>query len=450
LKPGFQSDIHSELIDGLDIDHLGRAMRAQIEELYPICRSITGNGVRETLRHVGAVVPIDVLEVASGTPVLDWTVPPEWNVRDAYIEDASGNRVVDFRASNLHVVSYSVPVHARLSRQELDEHLYSLPDRPSLIPYRTSYYNEAWGFCLSDDTRRSMADGEYEVSIDSTLEPGYLTYGECILPGDTTDEVLISTHVCHPSLANDNLTGIAIASRLAEILSRQRHRFTYRFLFIPGTIGSITWLARNEEGLGRIKHGLVLSGLGDSGSFTYKRSRRHTAEIDLAAEHVLRIQSEANAIKDFEPYGYDERQYCSPGFNLPVGNLSRTPFDQYPEYHTSGDNLDFVKTESLVESLRTCLGIFAVLENNYVYVNLSPRGEPQLGKRGLYESIGGRSDTQALQMAMLWVLNLSDGDHSLLQIAQQAQMPFAQIQIAADALADKGLLDVAPAAAPRP
>ncbi|HEX5140686.1 MAG TPA: DUF4910 domain-containing protein [Dehalococcoidia bacterium] len=416
-------------------------MMAQIREMYPICRSITGNGARKTLRLVQSVVPIEVHEVPSGTPVLDWTVPNEWNIRDAYVKDTAGNRVIDFQESNLHVVGYSTPVKARMSLEALKPHLFSLPDRPALVPYRTSYYNEAWGFCLAHDQLSTLADGEYEVLIDSTLSPGSLSYGELVVPGETSDEVLFSTHTCHPSLVNDNLTGIAIASRLAAMLSGRKTRYTYRFLFIPGTIGSITWLALNEGRVQNIKHGLVLSGLGDAGGHTYKRSRRGDSEIDRAAEHVLRHSDDGHAVVDFTPYGYDERQYCSPGFNLAVGNLSRTPFGQYPEYHTSGDNLDFIREESLTGSLEVLLKIVDVLEGNRRYRNLKPKGEPQLGRRGLYDSIGGRADTQALQMALLWVLNFSDGDHSLLDIAGRAGVPFALMREAADALEAQGLLE---------
>lgn len=424
-----------------DVAELGPEMMAQIREMYPICRSITGNGARKTLRLVQSVVPIEVHEVPSGTPVLDWTVPNEWNIRDAYVKDTAGNRVIDFQESNLHVVGYSTPVKARMSLEALKPHLFSLPDRPALVPYRTSYYNEAWGFCLAHDQLSTLADGEYEVLIDSTLSPGSLSYGELVVPGETSDEVLFSTHTCHPSLVNDNLTGIAIASRLAAMLSGRKTRYTYRFLFIPGTIGSITWLALNEGRVQNIKHGLVLSGLGDAGGHTYKRSRRGDSEIDRAAEHVLRHSDDGHAVVDFTPYGYDERQYCSPGFNLAVGNLSRTPFGQYPEYHTSGDNLDFIREESLTGSLEVLLKIVDVLEGNRRYRNLKPKGEPQLGRRGLYDSIGGRADTQALQMALLWVLNFSDGDHSLLDIAGRAGVPFALIREAADALEAQGLLE---------
>jgi aminopeptidase-like protein len=421
---------------------VGEELYKLVAELYPICRSITGDGVRRTLeiveRELGG---LEVSEVPTGTQVLDWTVPREWNVRDAWVADAAGRRVIDFQASNLHLVSYSVPVRATIGLAELREHLFTLPDQPDWVPYRTSYYAERWGFCASQRLVDSLPEGDYEVCVDSTLADGHLTYGEHLVEGQTQDEVLISCHVCHPSLANDNLSGIAVASRLARLLGQgRRPRYSYRFLFIPGTIGSITWLARNQDNLGRVRHGLVLSGVGDPGGFTYKRSRRGDTEIDRAVAHVLGRSGRDHQLVDFSPYGYDERQYCSPGFNLPVGRLGRTPFATYPQYHTSADDLDFVGPAQLQESLEVCQEIVEVLEGNRRYLNLFPKGEPQLGRRGLYGSIGGRSDAEERQMAMLWVLNLSDGDHSLLDVAERAGLPFAQVADVAAVLEEAGLL----------
>lgn len=420
---------------GLDT---GTDLRELVERLYPLCRSITGNGVRRTLEIVGEHIPLELHEVPTGTQVLDWTVPQEWNIRDAYIKDASGRRVVDFQESNLHVVGYSVPVSRKMSLDELRGHLHTLPEQPSLVPYRTSYYAPTWGFCLAQETLDAMPDGEYEVRIDSTLDDGHLTYAEHVVPGRVTDEVIISCHTCHPSLANDNVAGIAIATALAQSL-RNPH-YTYRFLFMPGTIGAITWLSRNSERVAKIKAGLVLACAGDPGSLTYKRSRRGDAEIDHVLEYVLKDRE--HTILDFSPYGYDERQFCSPGFNLGVGSLTRTPYAGYPEYHTSADNLDFVSTKAMEETLRTLRDTCSVLDRNRSYVNLSPFGEPQLGKRGLYDSLGGRSDAKDAQMAMLWVLNLSDGEHSLLDIAERSALPFDSVVAAAQALHDAGLLRV--------
>src|SRR6185436_2237962 len=288
---------------------------------------------RESLSHLQRLLPLDIHEVPTGTRVFDWIVPNEWNIRDAWIANSAGERVVDFRRHNLHVVNYSSPVRQRMSLSELRPHLFSIPEHPDWIPYRTSYYRQTWGFCLTHRQLQSLPDDQYEVCIDSTLASGNLTWGEMLLPGERSDEVLLSCHSCHPSLANDNLAGMAVATYLARRLAERPRKLSYRFLFIPGTIGSITWLAKNRARVGRIKHGLVLSCLGDRGSLTYKRSRRGNALIDRAASHVLRHSGD-HTLLDFVPYGYDERQYCSPGFDLAVGCLTRTPNGKYPEYHT--------------------------------------------------------------------------------------------------------------------
>lgn len=420
---------------------LGAQMHALMAELFPICRSITGDGFRQSLAIVGRHIPLALHEVPSGTAAFDWTVPREWNIRDAYIKNAHGERVVDFRAHTLHVLSYSTPIHRTMSLAELRPHLYTLPEHPDWIPYRTSYYAERWGFCLSDRALQALPEGDYEVCIDSTLAPGALTYGECLLPGASADEVLISCHSCHPSLCNDNLSGMALATALAQLLATQQLRYSYRFLFIPGTIGSIAWLARNEAQTSRIKHGLVAACVGDPGPTHYKRSRRGSAEIDRAALHVLRHSGQPFEVVEFSPYGYDERQYCSPGFNLPVGSLTRTPHGRYAEYHTSADNLELVQPAYLADSLAKYLAVVEVLEHNLRYRNTNPKCEPQLGKRGLYGSMGGHKDTKAHEMALLWVLNLSDGEHSLLDIAERADMEFGAVRAAAEALADAGLLE---------
>ncbi|MFV5994845.1 DUF4910 domain-containing protein [Streptomyces sp. NPDC056231] len=431
----------------------GEEMHALVERLYPLCRSITGDGVRATLEIVGEYIPLQVNEVPTGTQVLDWTVPQEWNIRDAYIADPAGNRVVDFAASSLHVLGYSVPVSATMPLSELRAHLHTLPDHPAWVPYRTSYYTPEWGFCLAQKTLDALPDGEYEVRIDSTLTDGHLTYAEHVVPGQVTDEVIVSCHVCHPSLANDNLAGIAVATFLARALAQETPYYTYRFIYAPGTIGAITWLARNAERVngvsparsepragGRVKHGLVLACAGDPGQLTYKQSRRGNAEIDRVMRHVLEASERPHHVAEFTPYGYDERQFCSPGFDLGVGSLSRTPYAGYPEYHTSADNLDFVSPEAMADTLALCREAFALLDRNRRYVNLSPYGEPQLGRRGLYDALGGRSDTKQAQMAMLWVLNLSDGEHSLLDVAERSGLPFDTVAAAAGALRDADLI----------
>lgn len=419
----------------------GLAMHDQIKELYPICRSITGNGVRQSLQIIQRSIPLEIYEVPTGTQVFDWTVPKEWNISDAYIKNAQGKRLVDFKRLNLHVMSYSVPVKKTMTLAELRPHLFSLPEQPDRVPHKTSYYKENWGFSISHNQLLSMEEGQYEVCIDSSLTDGSLTYGEYVLPGTSQDEVLISTHTCHPSLCNDNLSGIAVATALAQALTGRPRRYTYRFLYIPTQIGSMTWLALHEHVVSRIKHGLVLVGLGDSGSITYKRSRRGLAEIDRAAIQVLKDSAHPHTVVDFFPFGYDERQFCSPGFDLPVGSLMRTPHGQFPEYHTSADDLDFVRPAALADSLHKGLSIVEVLERNKVYVNQNPKCEPRLGPRGLYRTTGGHTGSgQVKEMPILWTLNLADGIHSLLDIAERSKLPFREIAQAADSLEACGLL----------
>ena len=408
-------------------------------ELFPICRSITGDGVRETLGRIGDQVAVQVVEVPSGTPVFDWTVPKEWNIRDAYIRDEASKTIVDFKDSSLHVMSYSSPVKKVVALEELKQHLHTLPEHPEWIPYRTSYYKEGWGFCIAHSKMESLREGQYEVLIDSNLDAGYLTYGECYLAGESDEEVLISTHICHPALANDNLSGIVVAAALAQFLGTSKRRYSYRFVFLPGTIGAITWLALNRDATKKIKHGLVLTGIGNRASFHYKRSRRGDAEIDRIAAVALRDSGELFEILDFTPYGYDERQYCSPGFNLPVGCLMRSVWGTFPEYHTSADNLDFISPAELEGSLKLCCSMMEMLENNGTYLNTSPYCEPQLGKRGLYRSTGGSSISDEIN-ARLWVLNLSDGKHSLLEIAERSGLRFEAINRAAADLRECGLL----------
>jgi aminopeptidase-like protein len=428
---------HCKSVPGLN--DIGYEMYRLITELYPICRSITGNGVRETLQVLKKHISIEVHNVPSGTQVFDWTVPREWNIRGAYVKNSRGERVIDFRKSNLHVLNYSVPINRRMSLAELRPHLFTLPNYPDWVPYRTSYYNENWGFCLSHNQFMELTDDEYEICIDSSLEPGFLTYGEYFLPGESGDEVLFSCHVCHPSLANDNLSGIALALFLAKHLSNVKRKYSYRFLFIPGTIGSITWLSLNERETSRIKHGLVLASLGAGDKFTYKKSRRGNAEIDQAVLNVLRHSGSSYDILDFSPYGYDERQFCSPGFDLPVGCFMRTPNGSFPQYHTSADNLDFVQPSLLAESFAVSLAIVSLLDNNVIYANQNPKCEPQLGKRGLYRAMGG-VEGGINELALLWILNLSDGTHSLLDIAERSGYAFDTIKRAADTLLDHRLL----------
>ena len=406
-----------------------------IRELFPICRSIAGPGLRETLQRIARHVPLTLHEVATGTPAFDWAVPKEWSLHRATLRGPDGNLIVDSGENNLHVLNCSTPFRGRLTLDALQPHLHSLSDKPTWIPYRTSYYKPDWGLCLRDDVRRSLPNGTYEVDIDTASYDGSLTYGELVIPGHSEKEVLFSTHCCHPSLANDNLSGIAVAVELARrIAAGGRPWLTARFVFLPGTIGSITWLSRNPEAKDRITAGLVLSCLGDRGAFTYKRSRQGHARIDKFFEGVL----PPSALRDFVPYGYDERQYCSPGFNLPVGCLMRTPNGEYPEYHTSADNVHLVDEAALQESVDLthrafmCMGYQSFTPEKRPtsdkygagarYKNLNPHCEPQLGRRGLYAMMGGKASVPDLQMALLWVLNYSDGHHGVDWIARRAKI----------------------------
>jgi aminopeptidase-like protein len=430
----------------LDDAEIGEEIYALAGEIYPICRSITGEGVRETLRVLAQHMQLTLHEVPTGTPVFDWTIPKEWNIRDAYIKSACGRRVVDFRDCNLHVVSYSTPVRTVLPLSELRQRIFTLPEQPDVIPYRTSYYSEQWGFCMAHRRLAELEDGSYEVVIDAALEDGSLTYAEHFHRGATDEEFLLSAHICHPSMANDNCSGVALLAHLAKRLARLKTRFSYRVLFAPGTIGAIAWLARNETA--RIRHGLVLSCVGDGGGPTYKRSRQGNAMIDRAMAHVLTHTAPAPRILDFFPYGYDERQYCSPGFDLPVGLFQRSQFGTFPQYHTSADNLAFIEPGHLAASYRMIAEAIEIVECDRRLTSTLPKCEPQLGRRGLYDTEGAGSEGEDWRMALLWVLNLSDGRSSLLDIAERAGMPFRAIRRAAERLEQHGLLQAVACGAP--
>jgi aminopeptidase-like protein len=433
-----------------DAADLGREMHDLMRELFPLCRSLTGDGVRETLARIGRRVPLEVTEVPSGTEVYDWTIPPEWNVREAWIADPSGRRVVDLADSSLHLMSYSVPVRARMSLDELRPHLHSLPERPALVPYRTSYWSRDWAFCLRHDVLESLEDGQYEVRVDSSLDDGgSLTYAECMLPGRRPEEILVSSWCCHPSLANDNLSGVVVAATLGRLLGELDRGFTYRVLLSPGSIGPLAWLSRHEDELGRIHSGLVVSAAGDPGHVTYKRSRREDAPVDRAAAVVLRDAGVEHEMRAWVPWGGDERQFCSPGFDLPMGTLTRTPAGEFPENHTSADDLDFVRPEHLAESLLRCLEILDALESDVTVRSRNPKGEPRLGKRGLYRSVGGTSASHVDELALLWVLNLADGRHSLLRMAERSGLALTRLRGAVAALSAAGLLEEAAEAGAR-
>jgi aminopeptidase-like protein len=421
----------------------GEELYALVSELYPICRSITGDGVRRTLDILRRVVDLDLREVPTGSRVLDWTVPQEWNITGARVIGPDGATVVDFADSSLHVVSYSTPVHDTMTLEELRPHLYALADRPDAVPYRTSYYEPAWGFCVTQRTLDNMQPGRYRVEIDSTLADGHLTYAEHVVPGATADEVLVSAHTCHPSLADDNLSGLAVSAFLARwVASLPERRYTYRFVYAPGTIGAITWLEQHREEAARVRFGLTLTCLGDDHPFTYKRTEHGATATDRVMALALRDCGLAHQTIDFFPYGYDERQYNSPGFRMPVGSLMRGRHGQFPEYHTSRDDLTFVSPARLAESLDVLRQAVQILEGDATYMNLAPEGEPQLGARGLYGSLGGIAIPD-VQLAMLWVLNQSDGTRPLTSIAERSGLSFAAIRASATALLDHGLLTAA-------
>jgi aminopeptidase-like protein len=420
-----------------EAEEVGRDLYALLEELFPIPRSLTGDGVRATLARIGRDVPLHTFELPTGRQVFDWTLPREWNVREAWVEAPDGTRVVDVADSSLHLLGYSVPVDTTVDLETLREHLFTDPRDPDVVPYRTSYWSERWGFCVSQRAAEGLAEGMYRVRIDATLEDGHVTYGEVSVDGATDDVVLLTTTICHPALANDNLSGIVLLAGLARVLAAQvdlRHGF--RLVWSPGTIGPLCWLSENAELVSLIRHGFAVSCVGDPGPLTYKRSRRETAAIDTAAEVVLR-RYEGASVRRWSPYGGDERQFCSPGFDLPFGALSRTPADAFPEYHSSADDLELVRPEALGESFHAALAIVDAIERDETLLNASPYGEPQLGRRGLYRSLGGGSSEEA---ALLWVLSLADGSASLLDIAARSGLPFDAISRAADALLRVDLL----------
>ena len=450
----------------IKIPEIGKNMHELMTELFPICRSITGNGVRQSLKIIQNHISLNVSEIPSGTEVFDWTIPREWNINDAYIKNSKGEKIVDFKKSNLHVLNYSIPINTKLSLQELLPHLHSLPEQPNVIPYRTSYYKENWGFCISHNQLINLQDDEYEVVIDSTLENGSLTCAEFFIRGESEDEVLFSCYTCHPSMCNDNLSGVVLCTFLAKHLQNLKLKYSYRFLFVPETIGTITWLSQNESSVKKIKHGLVAYCVGDPGNSSYKKSRKGNAEIDQVVVEVLKNSGDEYNVVDFFPTGSDERQFCSPGFNLPMGALVRTFAPDFSQYHTSADNTEFVKAEYLADTLSKYVKVISKLEDNFgkfksndneefnkivskkndrIFLNLNPKCEPQLGKRKLYHDIGSQIPSQGgkkilNQFALLWVLNYSDGFHYLSDIAKLSGYDLIDIENAANALLESNLL----------
>jgi len=436
-----------------------------MEKLYPICRSITGNGVRKTLEIIKKEIPLEIHEVPTGEKVFDWTIPKEWNINDAYIIDPHGKKIVDFKESNLHVLNYSVPINQKISLSELKKHIHTIPEKPDAIPYVTSYYSENWGFCMTHNNFLDLKDGTYHVVIDSKLEEGSLTYGEFFIPGKSEFEILLSCYVCHPSMCNDNLSGVVLLTQIAKYFKNIKNNYSIRFIFVPETIGAISWIQQNEANLSKIKHGLIATCLGDSGKFTYKKTRLGNAEIDKTVIKILENSKFEFKTVDFFPWGSDERQFCSPGFNLPIGSLMRSMYGtkDFPEYHTSNDNLEFMNKESLKESFEKYIEIIKDLDRNFsqkhrmqsgqkeiknceseMYLNLFPKCEPQLGRRGVYRKLGGQNnslESRKNEFAIFWVLNLSDGQHSILDIIRKSGFEENVIRNAVKILIEKGILE---------
>lgn len=409
-----------------------------IKELFPICRSITGSGVRETLNILSKYVPIEIHEVKSGTKVFDWIVPDEWNINDAFIECPDGTKIAEFSKNNLHVMSYSEPVDNIMSLEELSDHIHTLPDHPEWIPYRTMYYDRSWSFCLSQNTLDELSSGSYRAYIDSKFSKGSLTYGEVLIPGKSDKEIVFSCYVCHPSMCNDNLSGVSVATKLAQTLSKMENLYySYRILFIPETIGAITWLSKNEERLDKIAGGVVLTCIGNNDKLTFKRSRWDTSLVDKAMKKCLESFKTSYRELKFSPSGSDERQYCSPGINLPFLTLMRSAPSKFDEYHTSADNIEFMHQPSLKESHDICVKFVSMLEKNQKYKNLYPKCEPQLGKRGIYRKVGGQKANSNTQTAMKWILNYSDGNHDIFQIADLSGMSIEDLSYAANILEEK-------------
>ncbi|MBG0859636.1 MAG: DUF4910 domain-containing protein [Bacteroidales bacterium] len=423
-------------------------MKEQLEKyfdrLWPLNRSLTGNGNRETLRILSEIVDLNITEVPSGTNCFDWVVPPEWNVKEAWIKDSNGNVIIDFSNNNLHLLGYSIHVKGKMFLSELRSHIYTLPLQPDIIPYLTSYYDENWGFCMSHNQFLTLKENEeYDILIDSTLNhKGSMTIGEAILKGCSDNEVLFSTYICHPSMANNELSGLLVSAFIFRELKNIRNRFyTYRFVYLPETIGSIYYLSRFGEHLKQtLDAGYVVTCVGDQGDFSYKRSRRGNSLADRAAELILRQSGTKFNIENFFPTGSDERQYCSPGFNLPVGSLMRTRYGKYPEYHTSADDKNFISFDALEKSVLKYLEIINLLENNFVYINTKPFCEPQLGKRGLYPAIGDQKNKTKTIVTTLWILNLADGTNDLISISEKSNIPVPELIPVVERLLENGIL----------
>lgn len=413
------------------------------DKLWPICRSITGNGLRESFKILQEIIPLTLTEVLTGTEVYDWTIPKEWNIKDAYIICPDGKKIADFKINNLHVVNYSSPVNFELSFDELAKHLHYIPEMPDAIPYITSYYKETWGFCITYNEFLGLEKkGIYKVVIDSTLERGSLTYGECIIKGDSEEEVLFSTYLCHPSMANNELSGPLVQAFLyKKIAALPKRKYTYRFLFAPETIGVITYLNKVGNHLKeKLIAGYVITCCGDEGNFVYKESKRINSLADSVAKHILKYQKVNYEVIPFSVGGSDERQYCSPGFNLPVGSLTRSMYQKYKEYHTSLDNKSFISFDAMEKTIEVYFQFVRALEINDIYINTIPYCEPQLGKHGLYPSSVNPTESRKLIHDRMHLLTYADGNHSLLEIAELKNINVFDLEIHLEPLLHAGIL----------
>lgn len=414
------------------------------DKLWPITRSLTGNGNRVSLQILSEIIPLDIREVPSGSKCFDWKVPPEWNIREAWIKDELGNEIINFRNNNLHILGYSESFEGELTYDELKDHLYTLPDQPDLIPYLTSYYSRRWGFCLSHNEFQKLdKSAKYQVKIDADLdENGSMTISDLVLKGKTDQEILFTTYICHPSLANNELSGPLVTAFIYDELKDKDLFYTYRFVFVPETIGSICYLSLHGGYLKKnLVGGFVVTCIGDKGNFTYKKSRRGNSFTDRAVNIVLSQTEKEYKILPYSPIGSEERQYCSPGLNLPVGSLMRTKYGLYPEYHTSADNKDFISFDAMEKSVVKYLEIVKIMENNKKYINLFPNCEPQLGKRGLYPSLGSQKQKAIEIEAMMWILNLADGKHDLIDIIELSNINYEVIINTVNNLLRKEILE---------
>ncbi|QTL34222.1 DUF4910 domain-containing protein [Pseudoalteromonas viridis] len=429
--------------DQSDIAVWGKTMHQWAHELYPICRSITGAGVRETLDFIKVHLSgLEVHSVPSGTQVFDWQVPKEWEINDAYVIGPDGTKVIDFQRSNLHVLNYSVAIDKKLTLEELQPYLYSLPEQPNAIPYVTSYYAPRWGFCLSHEDRAQLKPGMYHAVIDSRHFDGELNYGEYFLPGESEKEVLISTYICHPSMANNELSGPMVSLALAKHLAQlPKRKYSYRFVFIPETIGAISFLSERLEWLKRhVVAGYVLTCIGDERNYSYLQSKIENTLSDRAAMHVLKYTVPEYRLYDFLSRGSDERQYCAPGVDLPVGSIMRTRYGDYPEYHTSLDDLSLVTPQGLAGGLRVCMDAIKLIEANAFY-KVTVLCEPQLGKRGLYPTLSSMSLDYTDVRTLTNLIAYCDGEHDLIEIADKIKVCALDLLPTVEKLVSEGLLE---------